>query len=147
MSSVRFHAVDWKAWDWPRIGLYLEAERGTRTRAEVADAIGATDTSIENAERGRRPIRRKPGTVVALAAYYGWTADSLALVGTGGEPRYRSAVSSEHELNLALSSHQKLSAIEKIIDNPDLSANAKERAVEAVLRRPTADDAAGQSTP
>jgi hypothetical protein len=79
--------ADWRDWDWTRIGLYLEAERGTASRPEVAAAIGADPESIYNIETNRRaPKRRKPPTAVALARYYGWTPSSLETVGLGGEP-------------------------------------------------------------
>lgn len=79
---------NWRSWDWARIGVYLAAARENRhqSRPEVARAIGVSPDSIGNIENARKVSRRKPPTAAKLAAYYGWTADSLEAVGNGGEP-------------------------------------------------------------
>lgn len=140
---------DWRTWDWTRIGVYLEAARGNRTRAEVARIIGTTPESIANVETGRKATRRKPPTAVALARFYDWTADSLERVGKGGEPVLAATAATEEAARFAgaepLSPEEREAAISIINASKVLSEETKARVVENLRQRPaagTSNDAA-----
>lgn len=72
--------------DWVRLGNAFRAdrERQRRTQKEVATALGAAKTSIQDIERGHeytKPTR----TIHAYAELLGWTRDSVDSVLAGGD--------------------------------------------------------------
>lgn len=78
---------EWADLDFTRIGQYLEAERGNRSRAEIAALAGVDEKSVYNAEAGRVPSRNFPKTYDTIARQaYGWKPGALLVVGRGGEP-------------------------------------------------------------
>ena len=146
--SLTLMDQDWRTWDWTRIGVYLEAARGNRTRAEVARIIGTTPESIANVETGRKATRRKPPTATALARCYGWTADSLERVGRGGEPVLAAAAAEDAARSGGepLSPEEREAAISIINASKVLSEETKARVVESLRQRSTpgnSNDAAG----
>lgn len=76
---------------WIRLGQFLAAERGGRSRASVAAASGVGARTIQEYESGRA-FRRPPQKLWDLLRYYRWTPDSLTAVLAGGLPDHMPAV-------------------------------------------------------
>ncbi len=72
--------------DWRHLGRTLRAARGGRSRAEVERESGVSATQIKRYEAGVVTPPEIPDKMWMLAAYYGWTPDSVEKVLAGGEP-------------------------------------------------------------
>jgi transcriptional regulator with XRE-family HTH domain len=72
--------------DWPRLGRYIASARlaaGFETTRSFADALGITERTIGDLERGNRVGRN---TLLAAAKAVGWTPDSPWKILAGAEP-------------------------------------------------------------
>jgi transcriptional regulator with XRE-family HTH domain len=72
--------------DWPRLAVYVASARqdaGFSTVRSFADALGITERTLGNLERGRRVSRE---TLLTVARAVGWTPDSPRKILAGGEP-------------------------------------------------------------
>lgn len=72
--------------DWNNLADHLRAARGERSLREVAVDCAALEGSILNLEQARPPSYGRPAVLYRLAAYYGWTRDSIDDMLAGGSP-------------------------------------------------------------
>lgn len=73
---------------WERIATALRAERGGRSREEIAEISGISVRSIQDYESGK-VFEDFPGKMIALASFYGWMPQALREVYDGGQPLHR----------------------------------------------------------
>jgi transcriptional regulator with XRE-family HTH domain len=73
---------------WARLGVAIRSERERYgwSREQLARAASVSVTAVQNAERGRVPIRRWPQTIARVERSLGWHPGTAKAVIEGGTP-------------------------------------------------------------
>lgn len=75
---------------WQHAGELIARRRrvvGYRTQLALAQAVGVSESTIGNVEKGNRNGRHSPGLFDSIEAALGWTPGSITCAAEGGKPK------------------------------------------------------------